>query len=248
MVKINFLNNLKIFLDEVHCCSQWGHDFRPDYKFLGVLKSMFPNVPLLGLTATATSRILIDVQKMLDISGCLVLKASFNRPNLYYEVRRKPSTQADCVKVIVDLLETKYNGKSGIIYANSIKEATDLVKELRGHGLKVGCYHADLEPDVRSKIHMRWHSQEYQAVVATVAFGMGIDKADVRFVIHHTIPKSMENFYQESGRAGRDDKPADCILFYKLSDVFRISGMVFSNKTGLTNLYNVIDYCIDSQR
>lgn len=137
---------------------------------------MFPEIPLLGLTATATSRILIDVQKMLDIEGCLVLRASFNRPNLYYEIRVKPSSQADCVDEISDLLSHKYRDKSGIIYTNSIKDSIDLVKELRSRHLKVGCYHADLDPELRTKVHKRWHTQEYQAVVATVAFGMGIGK------------------------------------------------------------------------
>ncbi|KAG5347205.1 RECQ1 helicase, partial [Acromyrmex charruanus] len=194
------LGHLERFaIDEVHCCSQWGHDFRPDYKFLGVLKSMFPGIPILGLTATAPTKIIVDVQKMLDISGCLVLRASFNRPNLYYEVRRKPADKETCLAMIENLLKNRFNGKSGIIYTTTIKDAEQLTTDLRGRGIKAGCYHAMLEANYRSEVYSKWMSGKYQVVVATIAFGLGIDKPDVRFVIHHCVSKSMENFYQESG-------------------------------------------------
>ncbi|KAJ4429448.1 hypothetical protein ANN_21617 [Periplaneta americana] len=212
-----------IAIDEVHCCSQWGHDFRPDYKFLGVLKGMFPD-------------------------GCLVLKASFNRPNLYYEVRVKASNQEECLQELADLLKTRYQGQSGIIYTTSIKDCEQLMYDLRKKNLRVGCYHANLEAELRSKVHSKWMSGEYQAVVATIAFGLGIDKPDVRFVIHHSLSKSMENFYQESGRAGRDNKRAECILLYRLADVFKLSSMVFTQQTGLQNLYSMVDYCLDTNR
>ncbi|PNF25033.1 ATP-dependent DNA helicase Q1 [Cryptotermes secundus] len=237
-----------IAIDEVHCCSQWGHDFRPDYKFLGILKGMFPDVPILGLTATSTSRITVDVQKMLCIQGCLVLRASFNRPNLYYEVRTKASSQEECLQAVEDLLKTRYCSQSGIIYTTSIKDCEQLMHGLRNRKLRVGCYHANLEAPLRSKVHAKWLSGEYQAVVATIAFGLGIDKPDVRFVIHYSLSKSMENFYQESGRAGRDNKRAECILMYRLSDVFRISSMVFTQQTGLQNLYRIVEYCLDASR
>ncbi|KAJ8678693.1 hypothetical protein QAD02_014480 [Eretmocerus hayati] len=232
-------------IDEVHCCSQWGHDFRPDYKFLGILKSMFQGVPILGLTATAPAKIIVDVQKMLDIQGCLVLRASFNRPNLFYEVRRKPADKDTCLEMIVNLLKSRFQGKSGIIYTTTIKESEQLTTDLRSHGLKVGCYHAMLEPEYRTKVYSKWMSGEYQAVVATIAFGLGIDKPDVRFVIHHCLSKSMENFYQESGRAGRDGEKSTCILMYRLMDVFKLSTMVFQDKVGLQNLYKMLAYCLD---
>ncbi|XP_012543096.1 ATP-dependent DNA helicase Q1 isoform X2 [Monomorium pharaonis] len=240
------LGNLEQFaIDEVHCCSQWGHDFRPDYKFLGVLKSMFPGIPILGLTATAPTKIIIDVQKILDISGCLVLRAPFNRPNLYYEVRRKPADKETCLAMIENLLKNRFSGKSGIIYTTTIKDAEQLTSYLRGKNIKVGCYHAMLEPDYRSEVYSKWMSGKYQAVVATIAFGLGIDKPDVRFVIHHCLSKSMENFYQESGRAGRDGKKSVCLLLYRLADTFKLSTMVFQDKVGLQNLYKVLEYCLD---
>lgn len=240
------LGHLERFaIDEVHCCSQWGHDFRPDYKFLGVLKSMFPGVPVLGLTATAPAKIIVDVQKMLDISGCLVLRASFNRPNLYYEVRRKPADKETCLAMIENLLKNRFSSKSGIIYTTTIKDAEQLTTDLRNRGIKVGCYHAMLEADYRSEVYSKWMSGKYQAVVATIAFGLGIDKPDVRFVIHHCVSKSMENFYQESGRAGRDGRKSVCLVLYRLADVFKLSTMVFQDKVGLQNLYKVVAYCLD---
>ncbi|XP_034174377.1 ATP-dependent DNA helicase Q1 isoform X1 [Osmia lignaria lignaria] len=232
-------------IDEVHCCSQWGHDFRPDYKFLGILKSMFPGVPILGLTATAPAKIIVDVQKMLDIQGCLVLRATFNRPNLFYEVRRKPADKSTCLAMIENLLKTRFKDKSGIIYTTTIKDAEQLTTDLRSLDLKVGCYHAMLEPQYRSEVYSKWISGNYQAVVATIAFGLGIDKPDVRFVIHHCISKSMENFYQESGRAGRDGRKSACIVLYRLPDVFKLSTMVFQDKVGLQNLYKMLAYCLD---
>ncbi|XP_064116589.1 ATP-dependent DNA helicase Q1-like [Macrobrachium nipponense] len=252
MAKVQKMHQMGLFarlaIDEVHCCSQWGHDFRPDYKFLGVMRKMFPDVPILGLTATATSRVIIDVQKILNMQGCLILKASFNRPNLFYEVRPKPSSPSECIDELEKLLKGEFKGYSGIIYALSIKDTEELAKELRARDVKVAPYHAMLEAESRSKIHRKWVENFYQVVVATIAFGMGIDKPDVRFVIHHCISKSMENFYQESGRAGRDGKPAKCLVFWRYADFARQSTMVFTEQTGLENLYGLISYCLDGNR
>jgi len=237
-----------IAVDEVHCCSQWGHDFRPDYKYLGVLKTLFPNVPIIGLTATSTARVTEDCKKMLGLNKCLVFRANFNRPNLFYEIRPRPETHEDCVDAIASMLSQEFPKQSGIIYTLSVKDADTLARDLRGRGLRVAPYHAQLEAHSRSQIHRKWLSGEYQAVSATIAFGMGIDKADVRFVVHHSVSKSMENFYQESGRAGRDGKVAKCVAFFRFADVFRLSSMVFSERTGLEKLYGVLAYCVDYNR
>ncbi|XP_015909051.1 ATP-dependent DNA helicase Q1 [Parasteatoda tepidariorum] len=246
MYKMGLFSLLAI--DEVHCCSQWGHDFRTDYKFLGIMKRQYPNVPILGLTATATSSVINDVQKILNIPGCLVLKASFNRPNLKYEVVCKSSVQKDNVTELENLLRNRFNGLSGIIYCFSIKDSMEIATELRNRGIKARAYHAQLDAKTRSSVHKSWSTNSVQVIVATVAFGMGIDKPDVRFVIHYSMPKSMENFYQESGRAGRDDQLATCILFFRFPDIFRQSTMIFTEQKGLEHLYAMVSYCLDLKR
>ncbi|XP_049482624.1 ATP-dependent DNA helicase Q1 [Panthera uncia] len=233
----------RIAVDEVHCCSHWGHDFRPDYKALGILKRQFPNTALIGLTATATSHVLKDAQKILCVEKCFTFTASFNRPNLYYEIRQKPSNTEDFIEDIVKLINGRYKGQSGIIYCFSQKDSEQVTVSLQKLGIQAGAYHANMEPEDKTKVHRRWSANEIQVVVATVAFGMGIDKPDVRFVIHHSMSKSIENYYQESGRAGRDDMKADCILYYGFGDIFRISSMVVMENVGQQKLYEMVSYC-----
>ncbi|KAE9418187.1 hypothetical protein Angca_009007, partial [Angiostrongylus cantonensis] len=232
---------LKAFaIDEVHCCSQWGHDFRPDYKFLNILKRQFPNVPILGLTATATASVLSDVKSMLDIPNAVVFKACLNRTNLFYEVLQKPDGQFGTE--LARLIKARFFEQSGIVYCFSRKDCEEVTMQLRECGVRAAFYHADMGSSQRTSVHEKWVAGKYNVIVATVAFGMGIDKPDVRFVIHHALPKSVENYFQESGRAGRDGLPAVCILYYRLSDVFRQSTMICTERTGIRNLYSMVRY------
>lgn len=235
----------RLAIDEVHCCSQWGHDFRPDYKYLAIMKRQFPEVPILGVTATASAAIVADVQNMLDIESAVVLRAPLDRPNLVYEVLAKPSGNDEAVKMIARLILGRFKNQCGIVYCFSIKETDELAHELKGYGIAVDSYHASMEPHRRSSVHTRWMHGKILVIVATIAFGMGIDKSNVRFVIHHTMSKSIENYYQESGRAGRDDKPATCLILFRFADIFRQTTSVFTEKCGRENVYTMVRYCVD---
>ncbi|GBG68416.1 hypothetical protein CBR_g2960 [Chara braunii] len=224
--------------------TQWGHDFRPDYRHLGILKTQFPRVPLVVLTATATERVQADVREMLNMPRCEKFISSVNRPNLFYEVREKKSNANAMMDDIANLIQEIGPGKeSGIIYCFSRRECEQIAVELVQRGITAAYYHADMEPEERMRAHTRWISNKVQVIVGTVAFGMGINKPDVRFVIHHTISKSVESYYQESGRAGRDGLPSRCVLFYRCADLPRQSSMVFAEAAGLHNLYSMIRFC-----
>lgn len=207
------------------------------------MKTQYPNTPILGLTATATCNVVVDVQKMLNIEGCLVFKDSFYRSNLKYQVRDIISN--DKIEDIGDLIQTRFPNQSGIIYCLTIKDCEDVSQKLRSFGIRARPYHAQLEPEFRTKAQQGWYSGQYQVIVATVAFGMGINKLDVRYVIHHSISKSLENYYQETGRAGRDGEVAHCILYYKFQDIFRATSLMVTEKTGVPNVYNMLRYALD---
>ncbi|KAK9325034.1 hypothetical protein V1517DRAFT_315827 [Lipomyces orientalis] len=238
----------RIVIDEAHCVSSWGHDFRPDYKQLGQFKKDYPNVPLMALTATANERVRLDVAFNLNITGCALFTQSFNRPNLYYEVRDK---QRDVLEEIKELMQVKYPGKSGIIYCHSKNSCEETATKLNRLGLKVTYYHAGMDPEERVQVQIGWQEGRYQAICATVAFGMGIDKADVRFVVHYTLPRNLEGYYQETGRAGRDGLPSECILYYAYRDATSIMTMIDRDKDidydtkekQRTFLKQVLQYC-----
>jgi len=216
----------RLVVDEAHCVSQWGHDFRPDYKAIGDVRRQFPRLPVIALTATATENVKVDVMHNLGIDGCEVFSRSFNRPNLYYEVRQKGKGKED-LEAIAQLIQNNHRGQTGIIYCLSRKNCEDVAKQLsKEYKIRAHHFHAGLESTEKATIQKKWQAGQYHVIVATIAFGMGIDKANVRYVIHHSMPKSLEGYYQETGRAGRDGMNSSCYLFYGYQDAGKLRRMI----------------------
>ncbi|HKK87737.1 MAG TPA: DNA helicase RecQ [Saprospiraceae bacterium] len=239
-----------IAVDEAHCISEWGHDFRPEYRRIQHLTEQLEHeVSIIALTATATPKVRSDIIKNLGLQDCNTYVSSFNRPNLYYEVRPKKSKEKAVVEIIKFIKQRK--GKSGIIYVQSRKSTEDIARQLSVNGILAAPYHAGLDAKTRAKTQDDFLMENIHVICATIAFGMGIDKPDVRFVIHYDIPKSIENYYQETGRAGRDGLEGDCLAFYSFKDLLKLEKFlrdkpVSERQMGLEILREVMSYAESS--
>ncbi|PVG04636.1 ATP-dependent DNA helicase [Serendipita vermifera] len=252
---------VRIVIDEAHCVSQLGHDFRPDYQKLSILRQLFPHVPILALSATCPPKVLQDLLKILRMDsvvdgnsapakGTVYFSSPLYRKNLHYRVVQKPASASDVIDVMAKYITEEHSGHTGIIYCLSKKDAETVatgLQEVSSGKIRTGVYHADIGDAEKERLHKRWRKGEVKVVCATIAFGLGIDKGDVRFVLHHSMSKSLDGFYQESGRAGRDGKDSDCILYYRGQDVSRLSALVCGEREGQIKLHDMLRFAQDLQ-
>ncbi|KAG8983933.1 hypothetical protein FRB90_005641 [Tulasnella sp. 427] len=249
----------RIVIDEAHCVSQMGHDYRPDYQKLSILRQLFPDVPIMALSATCPPKVLEDLLQTLgmrqvvdgkaaNLHDTCYFSAPLYRKNLHYRVVPKPSAKVDTVKAIADYILKYHNDDTGIIYCLSKKEAQEVADDLSnitGGKIRTGVYHAEVGDAAKERLHRQWREGKVKVVCATIAFGLGIDKGDVRFVLHHSMSKSLEGFYQESGRAGRDGKDADCVLYFRAQDATRLTALTAGEKEAKSKLHSILRFALD---